>query len=440
MLRETLLWICNSGSRPGFDLLFTNNLDGVKVTPPAEPFHGKEANVLTLNLSTRRTSSQTMNASRGLASVALCVWISVASFGCQQPTSANLPISNDSTIYVIERDHLNVFADQALSGVYSFPVVNFHETYVINASTEPVSCTVESPLPDTLKRESIQSPLFGKFAYIPVEYSDYFDLPTVIDDSLADKPNVTSANSYIWKDMKLGPSDGIHLAYSSYYGDESMFMKNFGTNHFLNMDVTSDYSIQKDSINPNYLNVEIKQTLQNTSSDTISRIGFLLFIPRELMTKFDLYQPEYTILYNLICDTVISPPNNKCYLYNTWFQNEGFGFPARGQEMNPAWFVLPPYQSYQFVFKMTIQPLLDKFEIYPSYAVKMTIKGDPIWPSSIITVNNESFDGQVHYLRQCSLGMPTYILFSIDHGTLKVVSPDNIVPTFIPPYIKPDGG
>ncbi len=388
----------------------------------------------------RRALSRALSAKTWIAFVTLCVWFSLAYSSCQQPTSANQPVSSDSSIYVIERDHLSVFADQASTGVYSFPVVNFHETFLINNSTSPVSCNVESPLPDTLKRESIQSPLFGKFAYITVEYPDYFDVPNVSHDSLADKPSVTTADSYIWKDMKLGPSNGIHLAYSSYYGEESMFAKNFGTNHFLNMDVISDYSIQKDSINPNYLNVEIKQTLQNTSADTIFRIGFLLFVPRELMTKFDLYQPEYTALYDLVSDTVISPLDNKCYLYNNSHQNDGFGFFAGGQEMHPALFVLPPYQSYQFVFKMTIEPLLAKFEIYPSYAANMTIKGNPVWPSSIITINGKKYDGQVHYLRQCSLGMPTYILFSIDNGTFKVVSPNDIVPTFVPPYIKPEGG
>ena len=382
-----------------------------------------------------------MSARRDLALGILCVWISVASFGCEQTTSANQPISNDSTIYVIERDHLNVFADQAPSGVYSFPVVNFHETYVINTSTEPISCIVESPLPDTLERQSIQSPLFGKFAYIPLEYSDFFDLPNVNDDSLADKPSVTTANSYIWKDMKLSPSDGIHLAYSSYYGEESMFKKDFGTNHFLDMDVVSEYSIQKDSVNPNYIDIEIKQTLQNTGIDTLFRVGFLLDVPRKLETK---YAPpdgsEFSTLYNLISDTVIGSPDMKCYLAEGICRADGFGFFACGQEMGPAAFILPPHQSYQFVYRMTIQPLLEKFEIYPWYLMSMSIKGNPLWPSSIITVNNKRFDEQVHYLRQCSLGMPTYVLFSIDKGTLKVVSPDDIVPTFIPPYIKPDGG
>ncbi len=438
---KDLLETCNVGPLSARGLLAANGRNRGKVISRAEPFVRKETTILTLNFSVIGGAlSRKVSARQGVAFGILCAWLSLAYSSCQQPTSVNQPVISDSTIYVIERDHLNVFADQAPSGVYSFPVVNFHETYLINNSTAPVSCTVESPLPDTLKRESIQSPLFGGFAYIPLEYSDFFDLPNVNDDSLADKPNVTTANSYIWKDMKLDPSEGIHLAYSSYYGEESMFIKNFGTNHFLDMDVVSDYSIQKDSVNPNCVDIEIKQTLQNTSSDSIYRIGFLLFVPRELETKFAPPNgSEWTTLYDLISDTVISPSSNKCYLYNTWFQNEGFGFPARGQEMNPSWFVLPPYQSFQFVFKMTIQPLLDKFEIYPSYAVNMTIKGDPIWPSSVVTVNGKKYDGQVHYLKQCSLGMPTYILFSIDNGTLKVVSPNEIVPTFIPPYIKPEG-
>lgn len=385
-------------------------------------------------------SSQTRRARREFVFRALYTCLSLACVSCHLPTSVNCAASSDSTIYVIERDHLSVFADQDPSGTYSFPVVNFHETYVIDNSAEPVSCTVQSPLPDTLKRESIQSPLFGEFAYIPLEYSDFFDVPNVVEDSLADTPSVTTADSYIWKDIRLAPSEGVHLAYSNYYGQENMFIKKFGTNHFLDMDVISDYSIQKDSIDSGYIDVEIKQTLQNTSSDSIYRIDFLLFVPRELMTQSDPTSQKFTELYNLISDTAISPGTNKCYLVNDLFRGDGFGFFAGGQEMGPNWFVLPPYQSYQFIFKMKIQPLLNKFEIYPLYLVSMTMKGNPIWPSSIITINGKRFEGRVHYLRQCTLGMPTYILFSIDNGTYKVVSPNDIVPTFTPPYIKPQGG
>ncbi len=340
---------------------------------------------------------------------------------------------------MIERDHLSVFADQSTSGTYSFPVVNFHETYIINTSKDTVSCTVESPLPDTLKRESIQSPLFGKFAYIPVNYQDFFNLPNLNSDSLADKPDSTTPNSYIWKNIKLGPSDGLHIPYSNYYGDESMFIKKFGTNRFLDMDVISDYSIKKDAVNPGLLDVEIKQTLQNTSSDSIYRIGFSLAVPRELMTKWD--PSVYTSLYNLISDTVVSSVENESVLWNNSYGTDGFGFFCAQETMGPGWFILLPHQSYQFEFKMTMQLLLDKLEIYPSYLDNLTMKGGiPIWPSSIITVNGKRYDGQVHYLRQASLGMPTYILFSIDHGTLKVTSPDKIVPTSTPPYIKPQGG
>jgi len=48
-------------------------------------------------------------------------------------------------------------------------------------------------------------------------------------------------------------------------------------------------------------------------------------------------------------------------------------------------------------------------------------------------MNGKRYDGEVHYLKECDLVLPTYILFSIDNGVFKVTSPDSIVPTFTPP-------
>jgi len=352
-------------------------------------------------------------------------------------TTINIEVQPDLSdiLYVIERDHLSGFRDyDSTSGNVTRPVENFHETFAINASGDTVSFAIESPMPDTVEHESRRSPAFGQFAFIPIEYSSFLDVPNLNSQVLADKPDSSSRNAYIWKNLKLGPGEGIHVPYSSHYGECHMFTKEFGTSRFLNMDITSEYAIARDSLHPTFTNIEIKQTLQNTSSDTIYRIGFLLFVPRRLMTKFDPYTPQYATLYNLVTDTVISPASNRCYLYRQWSQQEGFGFNAIGQEMNPARFDLPPYQAYQFVYRMQIETVLDKFEIYPSYVINMMSRGDRIWPGSIISIGTSRFQGPVGYLRECGLSTPAFIVFTIDHGALKVANPDNIAPTLKPDY------
>jgi hypothetical protein len=179
----------------------------------------------------------------------------------------------------------------------------------------------------------------------------------------------------------------------------------------------------------------IKETIKNITNNTLSRLGIFLFVPRELTTKQDPYNPEYTKLYNLISDTAISLSDNKCYFYNQYWTGDGFGFFAGGQDIGPSLFDLPSYQTYEFVFKMKIEPLLDKFEIYPTYGVGyITTSKNRIWPSSIITLNKNKYQGEVHYLKELALVMPTYILFSINKDTLRVVSPNDIVPTFTPDY------
>ena len=157
-------------------------------------------------------------------------------WGCKD--SISVEQFDDSTIYVIERDHLSVFRDYDVTqSQVSWPVENFHETFVINTSEESISFAVESPLPDTLIHESNRSPAFGKFAFIPIEYSDFFEIPNVNNQLLTDRPDEISPNWYLWKDLKLGPTEGIHVPYSCHYGEEGMFIKEFGINSFLDMDI-----------------------------------------------------------------------------------------------------------------------------------------------------------------------------------------------------------
>jgi hypothetical protein len=356
----------------------------------------------------------------------LLIFFLFSTSGCRQPTSIDQHGGIDTGLYVIEKDLI----DDGFVGEVDL----YHETLLINNSVDTACFTVESPLPDTLKHTSRFSPEFGTGISTP--YQNYFDLPNINNSFHTNKPDSTTANSYFWKNLKLGHSDLMKVPYSNYYGDDDrIFLEKLGTSHFLYLDIVSDYSITKNSVNPNYIDIEIKETLRNTTNEMLYGLGTEIFVPKELVTKFDPPNgSEWAHLYNLISDTVISPPNNKFYLYNQFYTGEGFGFPALGQQISTGEFILFPHQSLEFVFKMTIEPLLDKFEIYPTYGFEfITIGGNRIWPASIITINGKRYNGEVHYLKECDLVLPTYILFSIDNGVFKVASPDNIVPTFTPP-------
>jgi len=163
--------------------------------------------------------------------------------------------------------------------------------------------------------------------------------------------------------------------------------------------------------------------MTNTTEDTLYMVGLVLFIPREL------YENDIK-LYKLIYDTLI---------YNDRFEYEedlgrvdGFSNGAIGEEIITRKDTLVANESFDFTFRMTIEPLLDKFEIYPMYLVSIETKGERIWPTSIITVDGQKYKRDVHYVKFCDLAIPTYILFSINNGELKVVSPNELEPTFKP--------
>lgn len=136
-------------------------------------------------------------------------------------------------------------------------------------------------------------------------------------------------------------------------------------------------------------------------------------------------------LYNLVSDTLISKSIHS--LYHEGHSSDGFGFPlCLGQWVWTQKDTLLPHQSFELIYKMTIEPLLDKFEIYPFHQIRTESKGERIWPASKITVDNKIYNGPVNYIRVCGLALPTYILFSIDKDNLRVVNPEEIEPTFTP--------
>jgi len=337
-------------------------------------------------------------------------------FACENNVAPPPKTAITEGLYVIEDDHIfGGFGD----------VDNFHRTLIINTSQDSISINVESPTPKGLKRESIRSPSFGRNAYFHTDFSEYFTIPNMNNDYLADKPDITSEESYSWNNLKLGPYDAIHVPYSSYMGEgEDLFIKDFGVNNFLGLDVISDYSIEKSSDDSSYLNLQIKQTMVNTTEDTLFMVGIVVFIPRELK-----YNSNNIKLYNLISDTVIY---ERRFEYWDVGRVDGFSMPANGQQVVTRIDTLLPNNSFSFVYKMIIEPLEDKFEIYPMYLISIDTRGKRIWPKSIITVNGKVYEGNINYMKFCGLSIPTYILFSINNGELKVVSPNDIDPTFKP--------
>jgi hypothetical protein len=337
-------------------------------------------------------------------------------FSCKSPTET--PTEEPSDLYVLESD--------VIFGGYT-DVDIYHNTIIINTSSDSILFDVESPTPSGLKRESIRSPSFGDYAYFSLEYSDYYDIPNMSKTYLTTEPDTSTSESHFWNNLRLAPSEGIHVPYSNYYGEgEELFIKSLGVNNFSGLEVTSEYKIEWDEENSSYLNLEIKQTMENTTEENMYVVGIFLHVPRELSTR----QID-TTYYRIISDTLLTDVEKSAYCRD-WGKVDGFGLWTVGQYVNMQSDVLRPDGSFDFTIKMTIEPLLDKFEIYPSLIISFYTKGERIWPKSIITYNGEENNGNVDYLKAVVLAIPTYILFSINNGELKVVSPDMIEPTFLP--------
>ena len=341
-------------------------------------------------------------------------------FSCKSPTKTTTEEPGD--IYVLESDVLiGGFTD----------VDNYHNTLLINTSQDTILFTVESPTPPGLKRESVRSPSFGDYAYISLPYSDYFDIPEMSKVYLAYNPDTSTAESHFWNHLKLPPSKGVHVPYSNYLGEgEELFIQSFGVNHFMGLEVRSEYQIEWDEENSTWLNLEMKQTMLNTTAENMYEVGILLHVPRELFTRqIDTTRLIDSTYYRIISDAMLTDVKKSAYDHD-WGRGDGFGLMTIGQEVTMEEDVLRPGESFGFTVKMTIEPLLDKFEIYPASLIQFFTKGERIWPQSIITYNGEAYDGHVDYLKLCNLAIPAYILFSINNGEIKVASPDEIEPTF----------
>ncbi|MGD8782654.1 MAG: hypothetical protein PVH88_27325 [Ignavibacteria bacterium] len=335
-------------------------------------------------------------------------------FSCKSPTET--PTEEPSDLYVLESDV--VFGGYRDVDVY-------HNTIIINTSPDSILLNVESPTPSGLKRESIRSPSFG--SYFSLAYSDYYYIPDISKNYRTTEPDTSTSESHFWNNLRLGPSERVMVPYSNYLGEgEELFIQSLGVNNFSGLEVTSEYKIERDEENSSYLNLEIKQTMENTTEENMYVVVISLHVPKELRTR-----TIDTIYYRIISDTMLTDVKKSAYYRDTG-TIDGFGLGSIGQNVDIQLDVLRPDESFDFTIKMTIEPLLDKFEIYPSSIISFYTKGERIWPKSIITYNGEEYNGNVGYLELCNLAIPTYILFSINNGELKVVSPDEIEPTFSP--------
>jgi len=334
-------------------------------------------------------------------------------------------LSSSEDIFVIEKDHL-------FGGFGGVDI--YHNTFIMNTGSDSILVNVESPTPEGLKRESDRSPAFGKFAYIPTDFSKHFNIPNMANDYLTNEPDTSTQKSHFWNNLKLGPKDAIHVPYSNYYGEgQNLFVEELGVNRFMDLKIIYDYSIKKHSLNPVRLSLSVKVTMQNCGERSLYTAGVVFHVPKELWTSIanDTINSD-TKLYNLIEDQVKSS-SKKISLIKYSNYGEGFGFyRSSGQTIEILEDILPPNQSYSFEYSMIIEPVLEKFEIYPMHHIYFEEKGEKVWPESKITVNGANYNGQVNYLKVCGLAIPTYILFSINGDELKVVGPDEIEPTFKP--------
>jgi len=323
---------------------------------------------------------------------------------------------------------------------------NYHHTYIINCD-DSLTFEVEAIRPDSLIIETDFVPSFGYENVIPaIVVTEYWDYPEINNTYIEGKPD-EMGKSFIWKDLESGFHDIIHVLWSNYYGQDELecFDIKKGKHQYFDYQILFDNSIKKNNTDTTLIDARIKVTIKNTGIDTLYDVRFLLKIPR-ILRDYSYNNRDYIYLYDLIDDTLYNKiPNSD--LFQLYYRNDsrgsdGFWNPAyTSQEIKTQIDSLGANDSLSFIYEMTINPLYNKFEIYPTLLIFFEQPTDnKIWQESIITILDKKiqYSGKINYLRAAGISSPSYILFKIDGDSLGVMSPEETDTSFYLPLFYPD--
>ncbi len=336
-------------------------------------------------------------------------------FSCKEQdtvTPPALPKIEENELFVLESDYVKNMNIDSLKVIRNI--------FILNNSKKNVELKVEAEIPEEMVLKPPYSPVFESEPYPYDLFNKYFDIPYTSGNYLMGKPTYSTPNKYTWL-TELKPSDAANISYSNYYGTkEKKFRKNYNTNNIFGLEIISKFNIEKNKTNPSYIDIRIEQTLTNKTKNTLITPFLVFFFPSNYT-----FSADYDIIFEMIT-------YKGKYLAFDNVSIDGFGRRRYGKFYDFFKEKLLPNESIHFTIRETIKPLKNTLFLYPTNLLYFTsVEDEKIWNGNSIKANNQEYKGRKGYMKLCSrIVIPTYILFSINNGELKVIDHKEATPSY----------
>jgi hypothetical protein len=323
----------------------------------------------------------------------------------QGPTTVSIPAQEkSSSVLLVERD-----VPQTRVGFE--PVVN-HEALIANLSDKTIEVDIESPIPQGLYVVKKFFPTFGNDSLLAVPMR-FPQQVTISDYKVLESPLIDTKNNetvFRWANISIPAKHAVIAQYDNYFGSRSQFYTKDGLK-ILELDIRTSFKASSIDGGKGVV-FELYYDMENRGKEDIEDILMDVIVPDSVYIEDE--KPPVQLFE--VADAVASPQVN----IMRGMLGDGFGKAAVGTIFTIDIQSIKPGNFHSIWMKVIGKSVANKGDSYPLLTFQYRMKGNPIWPPTILKSKNKLEITRFYY-RHANLILPDGKLFRFEPDGVKVV-------------------
>ncbi len=323
----------------------------------------------------------------------------------QGSTASSKPVQEKPlSILLIERD-----VPQTRIGFE--PIVN-HEALIANLSDKTIEVDIESPIPKGLYVVKKFFPTFGNDSLlaIPMRFPQQVNISDykILESPLIDRKN--NETVFRWTNISIPAKQAVIAQYDNYFGPRSQFYTKDGLK-ILELEVRTSFKASSIDSGKGIV-LEVNYDMENKGKEEIEDILMDVIVPDSVYEEDE--KPPVQLFE--VADAVASPQVN----IMRGMLGDGFGKAAAGTIFTINIQSIKPGASHNLWMKVIGKNIAKRGDSYPLLTLQYRMKGDPIWPPTILKSKKKLEITRFSY-RHANLILPDGKLFRFEPDGVKVV-------------------
>ena len=291
------------------------------------------------------------------------------------------------------------------------PIVN-HEALIANLSDETIEVDIESFIPKGLYVVKKFFPAFGNDSLlaIPMRFPQKV---TISDYKILENPLIDTRNDetvFRWANISIPAKQAVIAQYDNYFGSRSQFYTKDGL-RILELDIRTSFKASSIDGGKGVV-LELYFDMENRGKEEIEDILMDVIVPDSVYGEEE--KPPVQLFE--VADAVASPQVN----IMRGMLGDGFGKAADGTIFTIDIQSIKPGNSHSFWMKVIGKNIAKRGDSYPLLTFQYRMKGDPIWPPTILK-SKKKLEITRFYYRHANLILPDGKLFRFEPDGVKVV-------------------